>query len=238
MKKLRNLIFWSAALALASCSTQYYIPNTQHVPVIDEKGQTSLTVAGNGDQAEFQVAYGIAESIGVMADGVVVFPQNGDDGNGGSGHLVDLGVGYFKPINENVLFDTYAIFGFGKMENHFPGTVTEFPNTTGDISANILRYGIQPSISYHMEYFSVTGSARFVNLSYSNIGGSLNFANENQVEFLGRNNSNFLIEPAITLRAGFEKAKLQLQYLHSFNLSEPDFPQAKDLITVGLNFSF
>lgn len=238
MKKLRNVILWSAALALASCSTQYYIPNTQHVPVIDEKGQTSLTVAGNGDQAEFQVAYGIAESIGVMADGVVVFPQNEDNGNGGSGHLVDLGVGYFKPLNENVLFDTYAIFGFGKMENHFPGTVTEFPNTSGDISANIIRYGIQPSISYHMEYFSVTGSARFVNLSYSNIGGSLNFANENQVEFLGRNNSNFLIEPAITLRAGFEKAKLQLQYLHSFNLSEPDFPQAKDLITVGLNFSF
>ena len=238
MKKLISVIIWSVVLALCSCSTQYYIPNTQHVPVINEKGQTSLTVAGNGDQADFQVAYGVAESIGIMADGVVVFPQNEDNGNGGSGHLINFGAGYFKPINENVLFDTYAIFGFGKMENHFPGTVTEFPNTTGDISANIIRYGIQPSISYHMPYFSVTGSARFVNLSYSNIGGSLNFNNENQVEFLGRNNSNFLIEPAITLRAGFEKAKLQVQYLHSFNVSDADFPQAKDLITVGLNFSF
>lgn len=238
MKKLINIIFWSGILALCSCSTQYYIPNTQHVPVIDEKGQTSVTVAGNGDQGEFQAAYGVAESIGIMAAGVVVFPQNEDNGNGGSGHLVDLGVGYFKPLNENLLFDTYAIFGFGKMENHFPGTVTEFPNTTGDISANIIRYGVQPSLSYHMEYFSITGSARFVNLSYSEIGGSLQFNNRNQLDYLGSHNSNFLIEPAITLRGGFEKAKLQLQYLHSFNVSNTDFPQAKDLITIGLNFSF
>lgn len=238
MKKFINIILWSAVLTFCACSTQYYIPNTQHVPVIDKKGQTNVTVAGNADQADFQAAYGIAESVGVMADGVVVFPQNEDNGNGGSGHLVDLGVGYFKPLKENVLFDTYAIFGFGKMENHFPGTVDEFPNTSGKISANIIRYGVQPSLSYHTDYFSITGSARFVNMTYSNIGGSLNFENESQVEYLDRNKSNFLIEPAITLRGGFEKAKLQVQYLHSFNVSNANFPQAKDLITIGLNFSF
>lgn len=238
MKKILKVLIWSFALALCSCSTTYYIPNTQHVPVIDEKGKTSLTVAGNTGQAEFQAAYGVGESVAIMADGVVVFPQNEDNGNGGSGSLVDLGVGYFNPISENWLFDTYGIVGFGKVENHFPGTVAEFPNTTGDISANIVRYGLQPSISYHTDYFSVTGSARFVNLTYNNISGSLQFDNKDQVAFLGSNKSNFLIEPAITLRGGFEKAKLQVQYLHSFNVSNSDFPMTKDLISVGLNFQF
>lgn len=244
MKKMVKVLLWSLALALCSCSTTYYIPNTQNVPVIDEKGETNITVAGNDNQAEFQAAYGIGESIGIMADGVVVFPQDEDNGNGGRGNLIDLGVGYFKPLNENLLFDTYAIVGFGKMENHFPGTITEFPNTTGDISANMWRYGVQPSLSYHSGFFSITGSARFVNLTYTNISGSLIFENEgqdgkvDQIDYLGRNNANFLIEPAITLRGGFEKAKLQLQYVRSFNVTNSDFPQAKDLFSLGLNFSF
>lgn len=244
MKKILKVLIWSFVLALCSCSTTYYIPNTQHVPVIDEKGETSITVAGNGNQAEFQAAYGVGESFAIMADGVVVFPQDDDNNNGGRGNLVDLGVGYFKPLSENLLFDTYAIVGFGKMENHFPGTVTAFPNTSGDISANLLRYGLQPSLSYHTDFFSITGSVRLVNLNYNNINGTLMFQNEgddipiDQIDYLGRNNSNFLIEPAITLRGGFEKAKLQLQYLRSFNVTNSDFPQAKDLISVGLNFSF
>lgn len=204
--------------------------------MIDEKGKTSLTIAGNTGQAEFLVAYGVGESVALMSDIVVVFPQNLDNGNGGSGYLIDLGVGYYKPIKTNLLFDTYALAGFGKFDNHFPGTIVDFPTTTGTISANLLRFGVQPSLSYHTEFFSVTGSARFASLSYLNINGSLYVDSIDQVDFLQNNKTNFLIEPAITLRGGIEKIKLQLQYLHSFNVSNPNFPQLKDLYTVGLNF--
>lgn len=115
MKKFISVVLWSLALALCSCTTTYYIPNTQHIPIIDEKAKTS-TVAGNGNQAEFQAAYGVGESVAIMANGVVVFPQDEYNGNGGSGRLVDLGVGYFKPLSENWLFDTYAIVGFEKLK--------------------------------------------------------------------------------------------------------------------------
>ncbi|HAH58535.1 MAG TPA: hypothetical protein DCL86_10325, partial [Bacteroidales bacterium] len=58
------------------------------------------------------------------------------------------------------------------------------------------------------------------------------------VDYLNENNSNFLMEPAITLKGGFEKIKLQVQYGYSFNLSNSSFPQDRDYLTFGLNFIF
>lgn len=81
-------------------------------------------------------------------------------------------------------------------------------------------------------------SSRIVNLTYSNIKGDLIFENENQPNYLENNSSNFLIEPAITLRGGFEKLKLQLQYGYSVNLSNSNFRQDNSFLTLGLNFNF
>ena len=33
---------------------KYYVPNTQNVPLISERGETNLTLSGNGNQVEFQ----------------------------------------------------------------------------------------------------------------------------------------------------------------------------------------
>ena len=81
-------------------------------------------------------------------------------------------------------------------------------------------------------------SSRLVNLSYSNIKGDLIFGGDPQVADLKDNKSNFLIEPALTIRGGFEKVKLQVQYGYSFNVSKSDFKQDKNFLTVGLNFNF
>lgn len=238
MKKILSLLFWALLFALCACSPRYYVPNTQHIAMIDRKGKTNLTVSGDGEQGEFQAAYGVGEHIGLMADGAVYFPQNDENGNGGSGNLVGLGVGYYKNFTENILFDTYIIGGIGKMKNHLPTTLEDHPGTTGKISAKVYRFGLQPSLSYNSPYFSITGSARFVNLMYHNISGNLIYKNKDQVDYLNTNKTNFLIEPAITLRAGLPNAKLQLQYLYSFNMSNSSFRQARSLISIGANFSF
>lgn len=238
MKKILSLLFWSLLLALCACSPKYYVPNTQHIAMIDRKGKTSLTVAGNEDQGEFQAAYGVGDRIGLMTDGAVYFPQNDENGNGGSGNMVNLGVGYYKQFENKILFDTYIIGGFGKMKNHLPTTLDDHPNTTGKISANVYRFGLQPSLSYNSDYFSLSGSARFVNLVYDNISGDLIYKKRNQMDYLHQNRNSFLIEPAITLRAGLPNAKLQLQYLYSFNLSNSSFRQARSLISIGANFNF
>lgn len=238
MNRKFQLLIGATALVMGGCTTKYYIPNTQNVPMISQQGQTNLSFAGNGNQVEFQGAYGISDAVALQANAGFVFPQEDDNGNGGSGKLIEGGLGYYNNLTENWLFDTYGLLGVGNMENDFPTTVSSNPSTTGKISASILRFGLQPSIGYHNDYFSIALSTRVTSLNYSNIKGSLVFGEIDQVAYLEDNKSNFLIEPALTIRGGFEKLKLQLQFLKSFNLSHSDFKQDDTLLSVGVNFNF
>jgi len=240
MKNCKKLILLVVGFGFgfASCSPKFYSPNTQNVPLISEKGETNLTLSGNGNQVEFQGAYGITENIAIQANGGLFIPVNLDNGNGGSGKFIEIGGGYFNPISKNWVFETYGILGIGSFENHLPTTKNDYPLTNGDISANILRVGVQPNFGYKSKYFSAAVSSRFVNLFYNNIKGNLKFENKNQQDYLNENSSNFLVEPAITLKGGFERLKLQVQYGYSINLSNNDFKQDKPYITLGVNFNF
>lgn len=180
MKNFKKLIFLVLGIGVASCSPKFYTPNSLNVPLISEKGETNLTFSGNGNQIELQGAYGITKNIAVKVNGGLFIPSDHENGNGGSGKLLEVGAGYFKPISENWVFESYAIFGFGSFENHLPSTTDNHPGTNGDISASILRVGVQPNFGYKSKYFSVAVSSRIVNLSYSNIKGDLIFANEIQ----------------------------------------------------------
>ena len=236
--KLNLLFMLAIAGMVSSCNPKFYTPNTLNVPLLSEKGETNLTLSGNGNQVEFQGAYGISDKIGIMANGGLFIPKDLDNGDGGSGKFLELGAGYFKPLNHGLVFELYGLVGFGDFENHLERTVMDNPGTTGDISAKILRYGIQPNIGYKSKFFSASFSSRFVNLSHSGIEGSLIFEGEDQVQYLEDNNSNFLIEPALTLRGGLEKFKVQLQLGYSLNVSNSDFRQDDQFLTLGLNFNF
>lgn len=237
MKNIQiTVLFALSILAFSACSPQYYIPNTQNVPAIGAKGETRINIAGNGNQLELQGAVGVSGQLAVQLNGGYVFPQNEDNGNGGSGKMLEAGIGYYNNLNESLLFDVYALGGIGHMENHFPGTVSANPSTTGKISASLARWGLQPGLTFHTKYFSVSGSARLLSLHYSNIDGSLIFDNEDQVKYLQDHRSGFLIEPALTLRGGLEKIKLQLQLMKSLNLSDSNFRQDDSLLSLGLHF--
>jgi len=233
-----GFVMIAMGIVMTSCSPKFYSPNTQNVPLISEKGETNLTLSGNGNQVEFQGAYGLTEHIAIKANGGLYIPKDLDNGNGGSGKFIEIGGGYFKPVYTNFVFETYAIAGFGSFENHLPSTTSAYPLTTGDISANLFRIGIQPNFGYKTKYFSAAVSSRFVNLSYSKVEGDLIFEEINQPEYLKGNSSNFLVEPALTIKGGFDKIKLQLQYGYSFNLSNSNFRQDNSYLTIGLNFNF
>lgn len=225
-------------LALASCNPKFYSPNTQNVPLISQKGETNLTLAGNANQVEFQGAYGVSNGFSMIANGGLFIPSDLDNGNGGSGKFIELGGGYFKSVADHFVFETYGLLGFGSFENHLPSTMGDHPETKGDLSANIFRAGVQPNFGFKSKYFSAAVSSRFVSLNYNGVKGDLIFEGVNQMDYLKEHNSNFLIEPAITVKGGFEKVKLQIQYGYSFNLTNSDFRQDESALTVGLNFNF
>jgi hypothetical protein len=232
------LFFASVALILGSCSPKYYSPNTHNVPLLSEQGEINLNVSGNGNQVEFQGAYAVTDGFAIQANGGLFIPSDLDNGDGGSAEFGEIGLGYFRPITENWIFETYALAGFGKLENHLPSTMENNPGTTGKISANLYRFGIQPSFGYKSEYFSAAVSSRFVNVSYNKVDGSLIFENMDQEDYLNANSSNFMIEPALTIRGGFERFKLQVQYGYSINVTQSSFRQDNSHLTIGLNFNF
>jgi len=237
-KHLLPFIIGIFSIVLLSCSPKYYIPTTQNVPLIDEEGKTNLTLAVTGNQFEFLGAYGLMDALAIQVNGGVIVPPDEDNGNGGSGKYIEAGLGYYTNINDEFLFDAYGLLGFGTMENHFPTTVPDNPGTTGKISSNLVRFSIQPSLNFHKKNFSISGSARFMALNYSDIEGSLIFNNVDQVNYLKDKDLFFLLEPALTLKAGGEKFKVQLQLVKSFNLTNSDFEQDDVLFSLGLNFHF
>src|SRR5680860_628220 len=179
MKVMTILSVVVLTLGLVSCNPKFYTPNTQNVPLISQAGETNLTLAGNGNQVEFQGAYGISNGFAVMANGGLFIPSDLENGNGGSAKFIEIGGGYFRPVSDHFVFETYGMLGFGSFENHFPATIGK-----GDLSANIFRVGIQPNFGYKSKYFSAALSSRFVNLSYNNVEGDLVFEDVNQVDYL------------------------------------------------------
>lgn len=222
------------SLVMAACSPKYYVPNTQNVPLFTEAGQVSLTAVGNGNQVEFQGAYAITNNIGIMANTGFYHPKDDGNGNGGSGKLFEGGLGYYKAFTEHLVFETYGLVGFGDFENHFP---TASSSSKGKISGKLSRFGLQPAIGYRTSVFSLALSSRISSLDYGKPDGDLIFDNEDQIAYLKVNDSFILFEPALTLRAGMKKVKLQLQLTRGFNLTDKDFRQDESLLSVGVNFN-
>ncbi|HLV42216.1 MAG TPA: hypothetical protein VKY37_08055 [Brumimicrobium sp.] len=237
MKKI-VFIVTAGVFGLFSCSPKFYSPNTQNVPLISEQGEVSLNVSTDGNQFEFQGAGGIANNFSMQLNGGLFIPNDLDNGNGGSGKFGELGLGYFTSFNEKWVLEIYGLGGIGTVENHMPSTLEDYPGTNGKISSNLLRVGVQPSFGFKSKYFTIALSSRLVNLSYDKIRGDLTYKDELQTDYLRRNSSHVLLEPALTIRGGFERIKLQAQYGYSFNLTNYNFRQEHVLLTVGVNFSF
>jgi hypothetical protein len=236
---MRNsLLLCVVALVVIGCNPKYYSPNTQNVPLLSEKGEVNLTLSGNTNQAEFQGAYAAGEHFALQANGGLFIPKDLENGDGGSGKFIEVGAGYYTPVSETLVFEIYGLAGSGSVENDLRSRSTTNPTTTGVISASVFRYGIQPNFGFKSKYFSAAISTRLVSLNYSNIEGDLVFDGMNQKAYLNDNRSNFLFEPAVTLKAGVEKLKFQLQIGRSFNWSNEDFRQDKGYATLGLNFRF
>ncbi len=231
------LVFF-VVCCLTSCNPIYYSPNSHNVPLLTKSGEASLTAAGNADQLEFQGAYAVTDKIGLQAQGGLFRPSEEENGTGGSGHFIEAGAGYLHPFGTHWIMEGYGLVGLGRVENHFRNDAPGPTNpTVGDLKSSIFRWGIQPNLGYKSPYFSAAMSTRLVHLLYHDVEGDLIYNNVDQVSFLQENNSYVLFEPALTLRGGFKKVKLQLQICLSYNITDPDFFQDGNLVTLGLHFN-
>lgn len=237
---MKNLKFIGiiCSLYFFGCTPLYYIPTTQNVPLITEQGETNLTVASNYELIELQGAVGLTDKIGIQLNGALYYPAYDGEGDGGNGNLIELGGGYYKPLKYNLVFETYGLLGMGKVENHLPSTVEYYPQTKGDISAKFFRYGIQPNFGYKRKNYAAALSSKFFVQHYSDIKGDLIFNDVAQVDLVKANRTNYLIEPAITLKGGSARLQLQFQYGLTLNLSHQAIIKDDAFFSFGINYGF
>ncbi len=200
MRKFILILLLAGLLFSQACNPIYYSPNTQNVPLLSGRGDHSVGVSGNDTHIEIQAAYAANDHFGLGLDAGFVKQKDDDEGDGGKGKFGEVQAGYFTNFSEHFVFETYALLGFGSVENHFPSTLAFNPNTDGRIESNLLRVGLQPAIGYRSRFFEAAVSARLANLNFSNARGSLIFDQLDQAGYLENNKSMWLIEPALTLR--------------------------------------
>ncbi len=235
--KTSIIFFIVLSLAISSCTPTFYMPDTQNVPLLSAKKQTHIAGAGNGDMINLQVAHATGDNFGVMLNGALVPDKVDENGNGGKGSYVELGGGYFTPLSDNLLFEVYGLAGFGSMRNVNASSANSNPGTTGVFESNITRISLQPALGFTSKYFSAAVSGRIASLNYMNPKGSLVWEGEEQVAKISQKSNYLLMEPALTLRAGLPKVKVQYQLIGSFNLTNKDFPQQTSSSSLGLVLS-
>lgn len=238
MKKahLYRLVILSGILSLIACQPRYYIPNIHNVPLLRNKGNTNISLLLSDYSYEMQGSYAVTDNIGLMINGSYLgyfsSSATASERGRGSGLSGELGAGYFRPAGRNFIFETYGIFGLGRMENNFYGSPGG--NTYGDIQADFKKYILQPAFGFSNGYVDIVFSNRLILLQYHHIRGNLVFQGANQPDYLYRNRSNVLYEPAFTLRTGLKNIKLQAQMVLSYNLTNRLFYQEEYLVSFGV----
>lgn len=232
--KIIKLLAILLTITSIACNPKYYVPNSQQLTMFTDQGDVNLSLNLDGNQFELQAGYAFADQFAGAVNFSRFAPRDLDNGDGGSGYLLELAPGYFKPFGDDLVFETYALFGIGSVENHFPSKMDSL-GFDPEISASAIRIGLQPSISKLYDRFSIGLSTRITSLNYANIKGNLSFNGVDQIEYLMDNRSNLLIEPAITARFGTEKVRGQAQYGFSYNASNSEFLQNRQYLSIGIN---
>ena len=206
---------------LSSCTHYYYVPNSHNVTLFKEKNEFRGTVAIGGEKnkcltTELQTAYSITDNLAVMSNFSLA-----SNGLAEQGFYLDGAVGYFKPINDFFIFEIYG--GLGNNTDIFT-----------DIS--YLKFYAQPNIGVSFNTFDAAFSTRVSNVYFYDI--YIDSIYNESLDLLNKNRNSILIEPAITLRAGWKFVKLQLQFVYSLNINNPQLNFQKTNLSFGIYFSF
>lgn len=225
------LALTAGSLAFTSCKTVYQ-PNAVNTPLFNNAGEARATV----DAQNVQLAYAITDHAGVMVNGFRVKENSDDNTIKGSGGLVEVGLGYYTRIHP-FIFETYIGGGMGGVK--FSELRTENNETTQySFEATGMRFFVQPSFGLGTRFFDVALTPRFVMGKYNNV--TTNYSMQDQIDGkfyqVDRPLWTF-IEPALTVRGGYQWIKLQVQFGLSQKLNSEALSYKDSFLNVGLSFN-
>ncbi|MEI6347524.1 MAG: hypothetical protein WCP69_06225 [Bacteroidota bacterium] len=244
MKKTKFFILMIGVTIISQSCNIMYRPNMQNVPLLSEKNEVRATIG----PTDFQGAFAVTDNLGIMVNGSLVNGQtqsNFDNFNSNyttqvsKGSLIEAGVGYYKPLNENALFEVYGGVGAGKnsiVSSEFSNGIS-FVNSS--IYANSSRFFVQPSIGFSNDYVDFAFSTRFVLQKYSKIdtlGYTTTMLYNDDLLNIDQPIFAFL-EPALTLRIGYKYVKFHAQAMYSYKYNSEPLNYFPVNVNVGIHIN-
>ena len=221
MKK-QTILLLGFCIMLSGCSHYYYVSSIQNVPLFKEKNEFHLAGSyAQGDESEsgeVQTAYSITNHLGIMANYQKTRIGSLEKEDYMSGRNYDIGLGYFRPIGKDAVFEVYS--GYGRNKQHHAYSTSNYNSVTGtydyisdgDAYLKYRRYYIQPSFGLGFDYFDVAASFRLSRIRYNYVDYDVVYHEEDiQILNMLPQKSHFMLEPAITLRTGWKYFKFQFQ---------------------------
>ena len=226
----------------------YYIPNVQNVPLFNKSDEfTGLAAFSSGlvdNCAEFQAGYSFTGHVALIANymtgGNNHSTQTYEDFS--KLHYFEGALGYYKSFSNIGVFEVYG--GYGQGSQHHAFSYTEFYGWTtwttvsdGKADMSFSKIFIQPDIGIKTKWADAAFSCRLTRINFNEIAIYGTTYHLDELNLLQLNNTDWLIEPAITFRAGFEPVKFHLQFVFSRNLTNSDLLFEKFRINLGLQIS-
>jgi hypothetical protein len=233
-------------VAFSACQPVHYIPNMNNVPILQEKGEGSVSVgistAGRDSASQYSLhtSYLFTNHFAVKTNSVIYrfreeFSRNRTRN---SGQIHELGLGYIKSTEDKFFnYSFWGVIGSGKMN-------TIIPRQNESLSTSLFIAGITPTVSLVTGYYSLSFSMKSFYLRYSDIRGNLDYNGANEIDFLQKHDKAFIIEPTITERIGFKRFKFIQQVTFSRNLmfnyekEQTHDRQVDMIISLGLSYNF
>ncbi|MFH0866302.1 MAG: hypothetical protein V1904_08905 [Bacteroidota bacterium] len=227
------LISISSFTLFSGCVHYYYAPNAHNVPMFQEKGEVRLAgVRSYGsyhEGTEFQGAFSITDKIGIIGNSYTAQGGDKEKNNYSEGSYYEAGCGYFKPVLEKFVFETYGGIGFGNVENRY--------KDYGYSNLDFYKYFLQPSFGFTTKFFDAVWSVRLCGLYYDRIDDHTIQDDKENTEYINNHKFSYLYEPAFTFRIGWKYLKIQIQYSISINSNYPEFPMDGANLNIGLYLS-
>jgi len=227
-----------ASVLLCGCAHYYYIPKAHNVPLFTEKNDFRFCIStgfeDNSSSTDIQAAYAVTKNLGIMTD--FMFSNGGYfyERNVAKLTYFDGAIGYFKPFGEFWVFETYAGLGTSSQRHEY---------YSGDYQGkSLLKFSktfFQPSLGITLNAFDIALTTGFSRMNFTRVENSATpgSAYYNDLEMINQDRISTLFEPAFTVRAGWKAVKAQLQYVYTFNLTNPDLPFEYSKVSLGIYVS-
>ncbi len=220
------------AALLQGCSHYYYVPNIQPVPLFKEKNELRFSGAyGGGMESnclELHTAWSPTDKVGLMAGYMHAGGGDVEERDFGKGNYVEGAVGYYRPIEKYGVFEAYGGLGGGKQHHEYTryryndntGAYSDVYDGYADIS--LVKLYIQPSFGFTHSIVDAAFSSRLCFISFTDVDNHVSADNYEFDDISALTDKKYwYLEPAITLRAGWNNIKAQFQFCYSANLNSP-----------------